>query len=189
MIRIIKKILTRFYKKIYQYSVHIDQNSLNNENHCFYLAKMTEEDIEKMHKTFPEELTLYKKNVLFDRFKQSNIISFVVKEKDNICGYYHVDTKEIYDSLINFRQKLPDKYAYLFDDYTFKKFRGKGVHAFSITERLKFCKSMGFEYAKTHIMEGNLFSEKAYSKHHFKRVAKIIWYNFIFKKFVLIYLY
>jgi len=179
---IIKKITNRFYKIIYQYSAHIDHEILNHENHFFYLIKMTEEDVEKMHKVFPEEFSLYKRNVLLNRFKQSNIISFIVKEEDNICGYFHIDTKEIYDSLINFRQTLPEKYVYLFDDYTFIKHRGKGVHAFSIAERLKFCKTMGFEFAKTHIMAGNLFSEKAYLKNDFFKTTKIVWYNLIFKK-------
>lgn len=179
---IIKKIINRFYKVIYQYSAHIDHNILNYENNFFYLIKTKEEDIEKMYKTFPNEFNLYKKNVLLNRLKQINIISFVVKENDNICGYFHVDTKEIFDSLINYRQKLPDKHAYLFDDYTFKKYRGKGIHAFSIAERLKFCKTMGFEFAKTHIMKGNVFSEKAYLKNNFFKTTKIVWYNLIFKK-------
>lgn len=193
----IKKILCKIYrdglwslcesvflllcKKMYQYTAIIGGENLISDNRL-KLISLNENLILKMHEEYPQEIRTQKRDILLNRISDPSVTSFVVIEGENICGYFHLNNSIIHDSLINYKDKLPVNTVYLFDDYTFFEHRGKGVHSFSIYERLNYCKRNKFKYAKTHILSGNKYSEKAYLKNGFRKTASIKYFNFIIYK-------
>jgi L-amino acid N-acyltransferase YncA len=173
-----------FFKKFitisYGYKL-ILEHSLPNINcyKSFSLCRMTIEDLELIYRLYPEEISSKKYQILKKRIIDINkkeVIPYVVKDDDNnIYGYYHLSFTNTFDSTINTFVQVDKNSAYLFDDYTFREFRGMGSHSYSILSRLEQARELGYKNAIVNILKGNKFSEKSYSKFGFKRYIEYIY--------------
>ena len=59
--------------------------------------------------------------------------------------------------------------GYLFRDYTFKKHRCRGIHAFGICSRLTILRDKGYKTATTRVARGNVAAKRSYSRVGFER--------------------
>lgn len=175
-----KAIIRRFYVTVFEYEVSIKHINHKNFSNDFRLIELNSELLDCMSAEYSDEITT--KNIKeFQETLLPNATNacYLVLDNNNICGYYHIAFGEGYDSCVNYIIPNEVDDIYLFNDYTFKKHRGKGSHSFSIYSRLLIGKDMGYSRARVHIIKGNTFSEKAYLKFGFVKCKKISMVKFL----------
>ena len=169
----LKAILRRFYITEFEYKVSTKHLRHKNFSNDFKLIKLNSELLDLLRSEYSDEMTPKKiKEFQETLLPKSTNTCFLVLLKNNICGYYHIAFGEGYDSCVNYIIPNEVDNIYLFNDYTFKKHRGKGAHSFSIYSRLLIGKNMGYSTASVHIIKGITFSEKAYLKYGFIKEKK-----------------
>lgn len=184
----LKEILILLQEKIVSkvYGYYIDTKALCiNKRYNYKLVPMTLEILENIKNDYKCEINEIKYKILKNRIKYiKKEIGFVVQdENENFCGYFHLATQDTWDSCSNSIVRIDSDMVYLFDDYTFEQFRGKGVHSFSIIERLFFADKQGYTKAVVNIVLGNFVSEKAYQKIGFKKYIEYTYLHILkFKK-------
>ncbi|MFA7450081.1 MAG: GNAT family N-acetyltransferase [Bacteroidales bacterium] len=180
VIGLFTRALNFVYKKGYIYKISLENLSLMH-GESFEFKKMSLLNLEQIHKTYSSEFSSDKFKIISKRLHQSdNEIPYIVFYNNNIAGYYHIAYKDNFDTTLKIPAINDKNNIHLFDDYTFKAFRGKGVHKFSICSRLKLGKSKGYKTASVHILKGNKFSEKAYVRLGFYKVMEVtVWFNLI----------
>jgi hypothetical protein len=111
-----------------------------------------------------DDLPKAKYDLIRDRIdNDSGLIPFVVLFDNVVCGYYHIAFDGYYDTTVKLMYEVCSNSAFFFDDHTFLHSRGKGCHKFSIIMRINFLKSLGYTRVFVNIVEGNVFSERAYT--------------------------
>lgn len=171
-----RKIAAKFYMKEYLYKADI--MDYNYCDHKFSLVDLNLGILDKMYKEYSRELDVFKYNILKDRLSMPSQKTFIVYENEDICGYFSISYIDVKESCANVTIKVPVESMYLFDDYTFEKHRGKGVHKFSILGRLIQGKNSGCKTAYVAIFAGNLSSEKAYERFSFRKIKKYSCFRF-----------
>ena len=175
-----KAILRRFYITEFEYKVSIKHINHKNFSNDFKMIKLNSELLNLLQSEYSDEMTPKKiKEFQETLLPKCTNTCFLVLLKNNICGYYHIAFGEGYDSCVNYIIPNEVDNIYLFNDYTFKKHRGKGAHSFSIYSRLLIGKDMGYSTASVHIIKGITFSEKAYLKFGFVKCKKITMVNIL----------
>lgn len=149
----------------------------------FHLKRLTINGLDKMVNVY-DEIDKEKYNILKERIEKDICSGYVVVDKCNtICGYFNMTTNDVHDECINHNIKVEKGTVYLFDDYTFEKFRGKGVQQFSIMRRLEIAKKRGNKSAIVDILAGNEYSERSYMKFGFEKYMQYRYYHILeFKK-------
>lgn len=130
------------------------------------------------------EIDIDKINILKGRVEINEIKDFFLLINNDIIGHYGIALKnkpEFY--FINNIIKLEDMEGYLFDDYTLKKYRNKGMHKKSVIGRLRYLKNNGFHKAKVIVLDYNIPSNKTYISLGFKKKEKIIEISILNKKY------
>lgn len=171
-----QKVLT----KTFGYILILDEIDYE-QKYEYKLLSMTMEILNNMMNENRNEIEIDKFNILINRIENNKFQkAFVIKNnEEQICGYFHMSYKDARDGCINYNIKVNSDTVYLFDDYTFEKFRGKGVHKFSIIARLKIAKLQGYKKAIVNIISNNIHSEKSYINIGFKKNIKYIYYHIL----------
>lgn len=119
-------------------------------------------------------MNILKHNLLKSK-GDSRVLFFILMDK-HIAGYCHINFDEIYEPSSYYYKKLNSKEAYLFKDFIFEKYRGLGLHKFSIYKRLQYLKNTGFNKAYVTIYEDNKYSISSYKHFGFNKIEK--WFCF-----------
>lgn len=145
------------------------------------LSLMTTDDLKQIQKEYSNEFCEYKYRTLKNRIQDKMKRVYVVKERNKIAGYFCVSYNETYESGIKIFIPVDNASCYLFDDYVLKKYRGRGIHKFSVLARIKNCKKDEKVYAIVNIYRNNEKSRRNYQKLGFNRYISY-YYIPLFKK-------
>ncbi|MGR9589842.1 hypothetical protein [Bacillus thuringiensis] len=185
---IYSKIYQRLFSIINMYSLNIEHYPMPKDL-MYSLKKMNTDILLKLKYQYGNEIDQEKYEILLNRLLHSqNEIGYVITNNEQeICGYFHLVKDEMKSGGLGKKLKLSHDIVVLFDDYTFLKHRGKGVHKYSILARINKAREMGFMKANVLIHEGNTPSERAYLSFDFQKtirykVLKIKKYKFVFTK-------
>lgn len=180
---LLKSISRNIYISEFVYKVKLEPFDVAFSDSLIF-SEMTLSDLCEAKATYHKEINPYKYAIIYDRIvKNSSDKVYLVRYEGNIAGYFHIAFEDNYDTCTNvYIENISDN-IHLFDDYTFKDYRGKGVHNFSIYSRLKLGLDKGFKTATVHILKDNIFSIKAYRKNGFIVVKKISVYLRTIKSF------
>lgn len=132
---VLHKIISKIYLKEYLYKVEIT-NGYSYTNNKFRLSELNLQILNEMMSNYPGEIDECKYNILKERLKKPDENTYVVFENEEICGYFNIAYKDTKESCANVIINISKDSIYLYDDYTFIKHRGKGVHKFSILSRI-----------------------------------------------------
>lgn len=174
----IRKILSKFkfITVSYGYIVNFDCIQ-SDENDKYKILPMTLGDLNEISNEHIDEIDMTKYDILKNRLENNEYEKafIVVNAKEETCGYFHIAYKNTRCGVINYNIKVSSDIVYLFDDYTFEKYRGIGVHKFSIEARIKIAKRQGYKKAIVNIVSNNIFSEKAYTHSGFNKYKKYVY--------------
>lgn len=138
-----------------------------------------------------EELESFKDQIpsqRFDLFKDrlNNLDTMLGFVSDGILTHWSWISykRKYYEPVIYSFIEIPVESAFLFDDFTVTEYRRKGIHAASITERLKIIKDSGGKKALILILPRTKASlRNVENNFDFKLIRKIILINLSFFKF------
>lgn len=175
---VIKSAFSRLYLVGYVYKSSLENLPSINST-VFEFRKMEFKDLEKIKILYCNEFSSEKFDILRKRLiSNDSETPYIVLYNKIIAGYFHIAYKSSYDTTLKIQVVYDKDNIHLFDDYTFRIYRGKGVHKFSILSRTKLGKSKGYKTATVHIIKGNKYSENAYINSGFKRIKKIsLWFH------------
>jgi len=119
------------------------------------------------------------KGLILNKSKKTDL--YIVKNRDNkVCGYGGIEFKD--GAHFNLLKKIKsldlDKFGYIGRDYSFKEFRGRGIHRFLILSRLDVLKKMGYTKCTTRVAVQNVISNHSYRKCGFNK--KLLEFHFHF---------
>lgn len=154
----------KFYHKIKtrSYGYILDLNNFDYKHNYKYNITLLNNDIlEKMYSEYRDEIDEQKYNILKDKISNKSCKTYIaLSENDEICGFINLAYKDVEDSCINTIVKVADDTVYLFDVYTFKKYRKKGVYWYLLNDLIKMIKDDGYKYVIGNIIEGTTASER-----------------------------
>jgi hypothetical protein len=177
-------ILARIYTKAYIYKINLSsQISFHNPN--LKLEPMTEYLLELIHINYHSELSEFKHNILKKRLANgfTDKPYVIVDNQGQIYGYYHVAFAECLETCTNYQVIDEPNNIYLFDDYTFEKWRGLGAHKVSIAARLQLAFEQGYTTGTVIILADNSCSAKSFRNLGFYKTKQITFYHMgLFRK-------
>lgn len=161
MKKLYSKIYGKFFLIINEYSLHIENYKITIDS-GYTLKEMNKDILMELKKQYYNEIDQKKYEILLERLLNTyNEIGYVVVNKqEEICGYYHLVKNEMKSGGLGRRINLSNDTVVLFDDYTFLKHRGKGVHKYSIEARITKAQKMGFKKANVLVYEGTFLLKK-----------------------------
>ena len=127
----------------------------------FVLRPLNKQVLKRMCIAYRSELTDRKIAILRSRIGSSEI-GYVVCLGDDICGYFHMTYADYYCPLLNRVHVVSSGEVHLFDDYTFSKWRRRGVHRYSVIARMQVARELGSEIAQANIWATNGPSIRVY---------------------------
>lgn len=129
------------------------------------LIEADEDKLAELKATYPRELSQRKYQILLERLNVPSEKCWLISDgHGNLCGYCHLAFKSTLNARINHLVEVGRAQAYFFDDYVFKKHRGKGLHAASIAQRMEIAAGMGITEGLTTISKANYPSITSYGK-------------------------
>lgn len=181
---VIKRGKSRVYKTFYILKAEITtmlENTIENEN--FVCRVIDEAEIEKIAEEYPEEFDERKKSIFLKRIKDPQHRGIVVQYKNDICGYLWSSIGSLEEEESGYQRKLQKNEMYLYDLYTFKKYRRQGVADTAFHHEMRFYKNRGYQYALDLVDESNKPSMSAMNKMGFSRIGKVYFKNWNGKKY------
>ena len=137
-----------------------------------------------MQKDYQDEMPLSRCFDLMNIIKSKNSDLYITKNpKGQILGYSVLEycNKREFSYLSKIKGIEIDKNGYIRRDYTFLKYRGHGLHKFSIIKRLQLLKYKSFYTCTTRIAIQNYISNKNYQKLGFEKYLLEIEFHFFHK--------
>lgn len=144
-------------------------------------SEMTEKDIDNLKYTLGKEITDYKIEILKKRIDENGVKVFVLKEYSDVIGYCSLSFIDYKENGINKTIKIDYNQAYFFDDYICKKYRGKGLHYYSIIKRCEYAFKNGKSEGISCIYSWNKSSIINFERANFKKINKFIYIKIIKK--------
>lgn len=178
---IINKVINKFVIFEYEYKAELELSANINRDDGIEFSKMSEEDINKIKYTLGKEITDYKINILNKRINESNVEVFALKADSSVIGYCSLSFIDYKENGINKTIKIDDKQAYFFDDYVCERYRGRGLHYYSIIKRSEYALMNGKKYGISCIYSWNKNSSMNFEKANFKKINKFIYIKIIKK--------
>lgn len=148
-------------------------------NYIFFNINLS--DLRLMYSRYKKEVTEKRFDYLKKIIKTPNSDCYTIKNSlNNICGYGCTALgKNMHQKIFNHMNDVRiNKSAYLFRDYTFKKYRNIGVQTYLIKKRLELLKSKGYKTAIARIAVSNTASVRAYRKFGFRGELLEIHFHF-----------
>lgn len=168
---VLNRIKTKLYQEYYLYEIDLKNIEIDEK---ISLIELDNNLLEKLKLESNGEISNEKISILKTKINFIGVKDYVFLETELIAGHYGLafeNKKE--NPYINNSFKIDKETSYLFDDYTLKKFRGKGYHKRSILERLVISKEKGCKKSTVLIYTDNIFSQKSYERRGFKRKRKL----------------
>jgi len=129
------------------------------------LVHAGEDNLTELKAAYPRELSQRKFQILLERLKVPSEKCWLISDaQGNLCGYCHLAFESTLNARINHLVHVGREQAYFFDDYVFKKHRGKGLHAASVAMRMEIAAGMGITEGLTTISKANYPSIASYGK-------------------------
>ena len=154
------------------YKLDLNQIKFVPGNKGFTIEEMNLYDLDLMYSIYGHEIPQRRYEYLKGIIKSYTSSCYMIKNNTgDIGGYCCLGFGKESHAKIFSKVKDMDihKNGYLFRDYTFKKFRGQGLHKFGIYSRLLILKNKGYKTATTRIAKGNITSEHSYGKFDFRK--------------------
>lgn len=162
------------YREIYEYTCSLEQElPAAGENK---LIPAESGLLKQMFARHPQEIPERKQHILLERLeKPEETCLLICGAGGEICGYCHTAYSQHLNTWSNYLVVLAPGQVYLFDDYVFTPFRGRGLHQFSIARRMNIAREQGYTNALTIIEKNNAASHAAYTRLGFRR-TKLLWH-------------
>lgn len=161
----------KIWLRVDWYSCELTQHAKTYvEDMDVHFRRMRSNDLEKMLRNFPKELSERKYNILKDRLTEEGKAVFVAEtqEDDSPAGFFCASVIATYVGGIKETLHVPAGTVYLFDDYVFEKYRGKHIHRKSVCYRLHEYCNLGFTRALVCIYHTNYTSAQSYRNNGFQ---------------------
>ncbi|GLI56920.1 hypothetical protein PM10SUCC1_24340 [Propionigenium maris DSM 9537] len=171
----VRGVISRLKAKVYQdyFLYEIDLKNFS-KIESFEIRKIEDLHLKLLISEKNEEIRTEKINRLQQRQFNNETQDFVIIEAGAIAGHYGLAFKNLEsDPDINNGLEFGNETTYLYDDYTFKKFRGRGYHKKSIVDRLMHSKQKGYKKSIVLIYCDNIISQKSYERLGFKKNRKL----------------
>ena len=169
------RIRHRYYLKTRIYRIDLSGRDFKAGPSRYRFVALAEAHLEELSRQHPEEFTVEKKRQFRERLTEeaTDKVFLVIDQQEKILNYSCVSFGAAYEPRIRYLiQAIPGN-LYLFDDYTFAFHRNRGVHSFALRCRLKIALEMGCRTASCMIDDGNLASERVFTKIGFQPVGII----------------
>lgn len=169
MIKIIKKIIRRFYRKFYYYQTKLENNYQKSKK----VYPITSELVDKIKSQYPDEFTDRKYNIFKERVLSLNNFGYVVVINQQIAAYAWIGIDEFYEGSSGFSETLSKDTVYLFDIYTFEKFRKQGLMKILMETLFKEFETKGYTYIRTIVANDNIRSKNLMQNFNFQAFAQL----------------
>ena len=169
--KMIRRSLTQIATIRIVYKVDLNGIRFVPENKGFTIEEANLYDLDLMNSINEKEVSPDRYQYLRGILKSSSSSCYLLKNSDgDMCGYCCLAFGKVSHAKIfsKIQDIDTDKNGYLFRDYTFKKFRNRGVHTFGIYSRLLILKNKGYKTATTRVARGNIAAEHAYKNLGFR---------------------
>lgn len=131
----------------------------------------------ELQKEFNNELDFDKLKILAKRIEDDKDNLFFVKEDEVICGYCSIGYKKVWVSGMKKYIYMNENEAYLYDDYIFKKYRGRGIQLESIKLRINYLYKNNYKKVLVVIRNSTKNSIYNYKKIGFYQIKKFVTLN------------
>lgn len=172
---ITRKIINKFWITVYLLEIQLDDLVKLSFDRQLRFEPLSQNSLDQLKVLYKDEVG--QKNIDKMQFTLTNLSSvkcYTLFYGSQIAGYCHISFADIEESRTKYKIDLKNDEAYLFKDYTLKKFRGRKIHLFSIQSRLLICKNLGYKKAFVCIYKNNPYSLRSYTKSGFKIVKRIL---------------
>ncbi|MGO1470697.1 MAG: GNAT family N-acetyltransferase [Tissierella sp.] len=169
MLNILSRIIRRFYRKFSYYETSFKNDYVESE----YIKKIDGDIVEEIKKQYPQEFTDRKYNIFKNRYSNKNDNGYVLSIKGEIVSYGWIGKNNFYEGTSGYSSKLPRDTVYLYDLYTFEKFRKKGYMEILVESLFYIYKKEKYKYIRTIVSFDNKKSNGLMSKFDFKAVGLI----------------
>lgn len=175
---VIKAVIGKVYTRAYMYKLEIP-TPLTFPDIKVKLEPLTLDRLETVYQVYSAEIPNDKYQLLQKRLEQDSTDKtyIIVDSLDQVYGYYHIAFGDGHAASVNYHVKAEPRTIYMFDDYTFMRWRGLGAHKISIWSRLQLALEQGYTTAVVVIKKGNLHSEQAYQRIGFTKCKELTYYN------------
>lgn len=179
-IGVVKAVFTKLYARAYLYQLQIPTSLMIPETKL-KLEPLTMNRLEPLYQMYFSEVPKSTYQALKKRLDNDSTDKtyLIVDELNQVYGYYHIAFAGCEAACTEFQIETDPQTVYLFDDYTFKRWRGLGAHKVSILFRLQLVAKLGYTGATAVIRKGNRHSEQAYQKAGFIKVKEFTYFNLI----------
>lgn len=129
------------------------------------LVPADKEQLQALGRQYRRELSRHKQGLLVQRLREPGQHCWVILADDGTpAGYCHLATQSTLNARINHMVRVAPHQAYFYDDYVFKKHRGKGLHTFATARRSEIAAAKGITEGLTTITSSNAPSIASYAK-------------------------
>ena len=137
-----------------------------------HFRPMRLDDLDRLYREFPEELSERKYHILKNRLSEAGKEVFVAETSadEPPAGYFCTSFTDTFVGETKKTLSVPTGTVYLFDDYVFEQYRGKRIHGRSIHFRTERYRQLGYTKALVCICTANNTSFKSYHKNGFQYV-------------------
>lgn len=180
---IFNRVINKFIIFEYLYKGNLQISASINKYEDFDFSVMSKEDINNLKYVLGKEITDYKIDILRKRLDEDDVKVFSVKEDSGVIGYCCLSFKDYKENGINKIIHINEKQAYFFDDYICKRYRGMGLHYYTIIKRSEYAIDNGKEEGISLIYSWNKGSSVNFKKAEFVKVKKFIYIKIIKKLF------
>jgi hypothetical protein len=177
---VFKAVFAKIYARAYLYKLTLP-TPLNFPESKLKLEPLTLNRLEGVYQMYPSEISKSQYELLKKRLENASTEKtyIIVDDLNQVYGYYHIAIADCLETGTNYHVKVEPQTIYLFDDYTFVRWRGLGAHKVSILARLRIAWEQGCTSATVIIMKRNRHSEQAYQKIGFTKFKEITFYNMV----------
>jgi GNAT superfamily N-acetyltransferase len=132
--------------------------------------------IDRFRAAHPRQVSETKAQLMKDRARSDDQDCWlIVDNAGRTCGYCHVARTQTVNTRINHVVRVGPSQAYFFDDYVVRKYRGRGLHTFSIAERARLLRAQGLTEGITTITRTNAPSLRTYGKFGLRRFETLLY--------------
>ena len=145
----------------YVYKLDLDNITFIPQNKNFTLEEMTLTDLKMIYSTNEDEIPTNRYEYLQEAINNARTGCYLLRNpKDDVCGYCTLEFgKGRHGRILSKVKGLKlNETGYTSRDYTFKMYRGKGIHKLAIYKRLIILKSKGYRTALTRVAASNIIS-------------------------------
>ena len=146
----------------------------------YALVPADSESIDQLRRAHPRQLSETKAQLMKERAQSADGDCWLIVDgTGRPCGYCHAARAQTVNARINHVVRVGPSQAYFFDDYVIRKFRGRGLHTFSIAERARLLRAQGITEGITTITRSNAPSLRTYGKFGLRRFETLFYIRWL----------